>query len=420
MVRQVSIAELAQQLHPRETVFIPGSSAEPIELTTLLERADAVAPEVTFIASFVPGINPRNLAPVNTSRQMRVFFLAPNYAGARRNGRIQFCPWAYSTIQQHLASPQTKIDTVIIQVGLPDRDGRCPLGPAGEFVPSLLHRKLRVLAVVNPNVPDLPGCTRVAMERFDCYANSEAPLAEYSAGNSNVASERIAQHLLTLIPPGATLQIGLGKIPSLLVRGLAARRELSFHSGMLSDSVLDLVAAGALRDHEPLTAAVAVGSSEFYRRLTAVKGLRIEGVEHIHDAGVLARISQLIAINSALEVDILAQVNAESLGGRYVSGPGGLPDFAHAARRCEGGLSIIALNSTDASGRHSRIVGEMSAGTPVTVPQHDVDAVVTEWGVAILRGCDLDDRVHRLIAIAHPEHREALQVHANRGGYGML
>jgi len=351
---------------------------------------------------------------------MQVFFLAPNHADARRDGRIEFCPWAYSTIQQHFANPHTKIDTVIVQVGKPDRDGRCPLGPAGEFVPSLLRRKPRMLAVVNPNVPDLAGCMRIPMENFECYANSDEPLAEYSAGNLNAASERIAQNLLTLIPPGATLQIGLGKMPSQLVRGLAARRELSFHSGMLSDSVLDLAATGALRDDDALTTAVAVGSAKFYRRLASVQGLRIEGIEHTHDVGLLARIPRLFAINTALEVDLLAQVNAESLGGRYVSGPGGLPDFAHAARRCDGGLSIIALNSTDASGRQSRIVAEFSAGTPVTVPQHDVDAVVTEWGVAVLRGRDLDDRVHRLIAVAHPDHRDGLRAHATSRNYSML
>src|ERR1700691_282845 len=126
MVRQVSIAGLAQQLHPRETVFIPGSSGEPIELTRLLERNATVASEVRFITSFVPGINPRNLASINNDRRMQVFFLTANHSDARREGRIEFCPWAYSTIQQHLANPDTKIDIAIVQVGKPGRDGRCP------------------------------------------------------------------------------------------------------------------------------------------------------------------------------------------------------------------------------------------------------------------------------------------------------
>jgi acyl-CoA hydrolase len=414
MVQQVRIAELAQRLHPRETVFIAGSSGEPIELTTLLGRDAAVAPGVNFITSFIPGLNLRNLAPVDADRRMRVFFLAPDHADGRRAGRIEFCPWSYSTIQQHLANPHTQIDSLVVQVGRPGRDGCCPLGAAVEFVPSLLSRKLRVLAVVNPNVPEIAGSLRIPMERFECYADSDAPLAEYAAGGTNETSNRIAEHLLALIPSGATLQIGLGKVPSQLLRGLAGRRELSFHTGMLSDSVLELAAAGALCDDLPLTTAVAIGSTGFYRRLSTVPGLRIVGVETTHNPAVLSRIPRFFAINSALEVDLLGQVNAESLGGRYVSGPGGLPDFAHAARRCEGGLSIVALNSTDASGRQSRIVASLPAGATVTVPQHDADAVVTEWGVALLRGCDLDDRVRRLIAIAHPERREELRVHAAR------
>jgi acyl-CoA hydrolase len=119
---------------------------------------------------------------------------------------------------------------------------------------------------------------------------------------------------------------------------------------------------------------------------------------------------RLFAINSAIEVDLLGQVNAEAIGGRYVSGPGGLPDFAHAARRSEDGLSVIALNSTDASERQSRIISAIEPGTPVTVPQYNVDVVVTEWGIAMLRGCDVEERAHRLIAVAHPEHRPALRI----------
>jgi acyl-CoA hydrolase len=411
MVRQVSVPELARRLSPRETVFIAGSAGEPIEFTSLLERDASMAPAVRFVTSFIPGINARDLTQTSPERRMAVFFLSATHAAARLAGRIEFFPWSYASIQQHLAGPRASIDTVIVQVGVPDAHGQCSLGPAVEFMPGLLRRVSRVLAVVNPNVPDLPGSPRVPIERFECYADSTAPLAEYSAGEANAASNQIAEHLLPLIPSGCTLQIGLGKVPSQLLRGVAGLRNVAFHSGMLSDSVLDVIAAGALRADDPLTTTVALGSAAFYQRLCTLPGLKLTGVEETHDAAVLARIPRLFAINSAVEVDLKGQVNAEALGGRYISGPGGLPDFAHAARRCPDGLSIIVLNSTDASGRQSRIVPALPVGAPVTVPQHDVDAVVTEWGVANLRGCDLDERARRLSAIAHPAHRAGLAVH---------
>jgi acyl-CoA hydrolase len=414
VVDQVSLQVLAARLGERQTVFIPGSSGEPVELTQLLARDSSLAPRVRFVTTFVPGINALNLAAAGGERRMQVFFHAPEYAEARRQGNVEYCPFSYSTIFRYLADPATRIDCMVLQVSEPDADGCCSLGPAVEFVAALLQRKCPILAVVNSGVPHIPGSLRLPMDAFECYAKSNVPPAEYDPGPPNAISDVIAGHVGGLIPAGATLQVGLGKVPSQLLQALGQRRDVSFHSGMLSDAVLAFAEGGVLRGGETFVTTVAVGSSSFYRCLARLPGLRIAGVDYTHDPGVLARIPRLFAVNGAIEVDILGQVNAEMVAGRYVSGPGGLPDFAHAARRCNGGLSVIALNSTDASGRRSKIVGAIEAGTPVTVPRHDVDAVVTEWGVALLRGCDLDERARRLIAVAHPDHRQSLQELAPR------
>jgi acyl-CoA hydrolase len=409
VVEQVSVAVLAARLGERQCIFIPGSSGEPLELTQLLAGDSSLAPRVRFVTTFVPGINSTNLAPVGSARRMQVFFHAPEYADARRQGTIEFCPFSYSTIFRYLADPATRIDCMVVQVSRPNADGCCSLGPAVEFVPALLQRKCPMFAIVNSCVPHIPGSLCLPLDAFECYANSDMPLAQYDAGPPNAISDAIAAHLRELIPSGATLQVGLGKVPSQLLQALGQRRDVSFHSGMLSDSVLAFAEDGVERAGDAFVTTVVVGSASFYRRLSRLPGLRIAGVDYTHDPAVLARIPRLFAVNSAIEVDVLGQVNAEMVGRRYVSGPGGLPDFAHAARRCNGGLSVIALNSTDTSGRRSKIVGAIEAGTPVTVPQHDVDAVVTEWGAALLRGCDLDERARRLIAVAHPDHRQSLQ-----------
>jgi acyl-CoA hydrolase len=410
MVREVSLADLANALSPGETVFIAGSAGEPQAFTQWLVDHPQSAPGVRFITSFVPGINRRNLAATGTKRSMQVFFMSPALAQSRAEGRVQFSPMSYSGIRQWLIDPKQTLDTAIVQLSPPDAQNRCSLGAAVEFMPDILRRARRLFAVINPQVPVLPGSPALSLDRFEAVAQGPAPLAQYDAGASNPLTERIVAHLAALIPDGATLQLGLGKVPAHLLPALHRHRELAIHSGMLSDAALDLPASGCLRaESAPLLAGVAVGSQAFYQRLPQLAGLRLESVAYTHDAERLRALPRLHAINSALEVDLLGQANAEMLDGVHVSGPGGSPDFSRAARLQADGLSIIALPSTDPDGRLSRIVARFEAGTPVTVPQHDVDVVVTEYGTALLRGVDLDERRHRLIGIAHPDHREALQ-----------
>jgi acyl-CoA hydrolase len=183
------------------------------------------------------------------------------------------------------------------------------------------------------------------------------------------------------------------------------------HTGLVSDATLRLAAAGVLRNEHPMLTAVAVGSAGFYSSLRDLVGLEFAEVGRTHAPLVLGALTKFHAVNSALEVDLLGQVNAETLAGRYVSGPGGLPDFAHAAHRDPEGLSIIALQATD-GGTTSRIVAHLPPGAPVSVPQYAVDVVVTEYGAAMLRGQPLDERARRLCAIAHPDHRAALSASA--------
>lgn len=414
MAREVSVAQLAAELRDGETVFIGGCAGEPRELTQLLFGRPQVAPAVRFVASFIPGINGRNLADMGSNRHMQVFFMQPGFRAARAEGRIRFSPISYFGVQQHLAHPDTRIDAAIVQLSEPDARGICSLGPSVEFMPALIERGVRLLGIVNPRVPRIAGAMELALDRCSAYARSTAPLPEYDAGASNPVTDRIVAQLAVLIPNGAAIQVGIGKVPAQLLPALHAHRELVFHSGMLSDAILPLHEAGCLDRRHPLTAAVLVGTERLYASLDKVPDLRVTGVGYTHNPEVLAKLPPLYAINSALEVDLLGQVNAEMLSGRYLSGPGGLPDFAAAAHRHSQGLSIIALPSTDPKGKISRIVAQFAPGTPVTVPQHDVDAVVTEHGVARLRGVDLDERIRRMIAVAHPDHRAALEAEARR------
>ena len=406
------MAALAASFKDGEVVYLAGSSGESRELSALLADPAAQVADAHFLTSFVPGINATCLARPEHASHMSVFFMQRNFHAALAAGRIAFRPVSYFGIHRYLNDTKTQLDTAVVQLAPPDARGMCSLGPAVEFMPTVLSRAARVVGIINPNVPRLAHSPAISLDRLHAIARSNAALPTYEVGPPADAAARVVAHLAPMIPHGATLQIGLGKIPAQLLESLTEHRDLALHTGMLSDATLRLAQAGALRRHKPLVTAVAVGSTELYGRLEQLAGLELAEVGYTHSPPTLAGLPRFHAVNSALEVDLLGQANAESLGGRYVSGPGGLPDFAHAAHADAEGLSIIALNATDGAGRTSRIVARLAPGVPVTVPQHDVDVVVTEYGAALLRGQPLDERARRLCAIAHPDHRPALEAAA--------
>lgn len=402
-MKPVSLQELVGMLTPGERVFVSGSAGEPTALTEAIATTEGL-PACHYYCSFIPGVNKFNLAG---SGEMTVNFMQPGFAkpGA---GKVNFAPMTYSQIGLQLSQPGA-IDTVLVQVAPPDAQGRCSVGPQGEFLPGILANKPRILALINPNVPSLAKSASIALEDISAYAEVDTPLACYDAGSDNAVSQAIADSIASLLPDGAALQCGLGKVPNQLMKALANHRNLRIHSGMVSDGLLGLLESGSVDMSQPIISTVALGSESLYPELTNIEQLEICGVERSHNAAILAATPKLFAVNSALEVDLTGQVNAEMLGGRSLSGPGGLPDFAAAARAQADGLSIIALPAADPKGEISRLVAKLPAGTPVSVPQYNVDVLITEFGIAHLRGADLKTRAKRIIDIAHPNHRASLE-----------
>lgn len=402
----VSAQQLLASLSPSDHVFIAGSAGEPAPVVQALIDDPQLAAGAHFLCSFVPGVNKANLCEDST-RRMSVFFMQPRYRDALHQDQLHFYPSPYSAIHHQLSQPNA-IDAVVVQVSAPNVAGVCSLGPHTEFLPALLTSGAKLLGVINHQTPFVDGSVQLPLNRFDAIVEGDFPLPEYDPGGDSDIPQRIAQHIANLIPDGATLQCGLGKVPSFLMRGLRNHRNLRIHSGMISDSLLTLLEHNALDPAQPITSIAALGSRSFYRQLNSLPNLNLCGVDKCHSASVLAAIPALYAVNSALEVDLSGQANAEMLNGRYVSGPGGLPDFAAGAAQQGNGLSIVALPSTDPKGAISRIVARFTLGTPATIPQYNVDAVVTEYGIAMLRGVDQRTRARRLLDIAHPHHRDAI------------
>lgn len=386
-------------LSPGARVFIPGSAAECGALTDLL--LSEAAPPLEITASLVPGINPAPAWPPRPGTTLvSPFPFGP--AGTQAAGRLRHVPLSYVQFDRALAAQS--FDFCVVQVAPPDAQGRASLGPAVEFTPTVLRGGARIIAVVNPGVPAMPYAPSIRLADAAVVIESDAPLRTYDAGAPTAEATAIAGNIAAFIGDGATVQIGLGKVPDALLRALTDRRGLRLHSGMLSDGMQALVAAGALDPAHRPTSCVHVGTAAHYDWLRGRAGIVVAPVSQTHAALTLAAQPRLVAVNGALSVDLFGQANLEAIGSRAISAVGGAPDFAAAAARGDG-ISIVGLPATGPKGS-SRIAARLD-GT-VALPRHDIDVIVTEHGAADLRGLCVMARAERLIAIAAPEHRAAL------------
>lgn len=330
-------------------------------------------------------------------------------------GRADYLPLRYSrTPQTFLPDGPLPADAALIQVSPPDARGFVSLGPSVGTALAVARAAPLVIAAVNHQCPRTHGEGTLHISEIDIAVETDEPLMELPATRTGDTERAIARHVANLVPDGATIQIGIGGVPNAILEALGNHRDLGIHSGMLSDGMVPLIEAGVITgarkrlDPYRHLAGEALGTRTLFDfihgnpTVMMVNALRSHGLEYLqHQDG-------FVSINSALEVDLTGQVNAEWIDGRQVSGLGGSFDFTEAAMYARGGISIVALPATAARGKLSRIVRALPAGAAVTTPRHCVDYVVTEYGVAGLRAKTLRQRAEVLTAIAHPDFRGAL------------
>lgn len=302
------------------------------------------------------------------------------------------------------------IDVALVQVSAPDRGGRFSLGTNGGATAELVRKAPLVIAEVNPAMPYTRGAVECDRREFDALVEVEPhPLVELANAPRSDTTDRIGRHVASLVTDGAVIEYGIGAIPDASLAALGDRRDLGLHSGMLGDAVIDLVESGAMTgaaksvDRGLLVTSAIVGTQRVVDWVAGRDDVVLVASNYSHAVPALARQHRFTAINSAVEVAFDGSVNAEMAGGRLLSGPGGQPDFAAGAFLAPDGVSIVALPATARRGSLSRIVAAIDGAHPVTVPHYLVDHVVTELGVASLRGVDRAEREVRLRAIASPE-----------------
>ncbi len=392
------------RLRAQQSLFISGASGEPRPLVEALAGRASELPDLEICSSFLPGVN--SLTLVGNDNRLTETALFPRPNGSDNPDRIRVLPLTYYAANHYLA--KRKFDWVIVQLSAPDRQGRCSLGTAVEFLPAVLNGAQNVVGVINRQMPYLPGSPTLSLADLDLRLEVDWPLVTQDPAEADETSLRIANNLLRLIDNDATLQLGLGRVPASLLSLLGEARGLKIHSGLLSAGFQSLYNAGALATGFGHCACTALGGAEFYRWLADCDDVSITGVGNTHDPAKLATRDRFIAINSALQVDLLGQANLESANGMAVSAVGGAPDFARASRNARQGESIIALPATAARGSVSRIVAGLQPGQPVSLGRHDIDHVVTEYGIADLRDQSPPERARALIDVAAPEFRAQL------------
>ncbi|WP_250280842.1 acetyl-CoA hydrolase/transferase C-terminal domain-containing protein [Frankia sp. CiP1_Cm_nod2] len=400
--------DLTRYLAPGAGVWWGQASAEPQPLVhALLDQIGRLGPRRAFC-----GLS----WDERLTRELPEALRLVSYGGLgelrvlSRAGRLDVLPCHYSALPRMFAEGHLPRDVGFVQVSPPDADGTCSLGIGVDYAADAVAHTPVLIAEINQRMPATVGTPRIPLRRFAAVVETDRPLRQAPERPPDSTDQAIARNVAQLVEDGNTLQMGVGPLPSAVLDGLVGHRDLGFHSGMISDGILRLVDKGVLTgarkeiDRGVIVTGAALGSTELYERLA---GLPVEfrPASYTHAPATLAQLRSLVSVNSAIEVDLTGQVGAEVRRGVLIGAVGGQVDFSRAAA-LTGTRSIIALRAR--SGDRSTIRPALQAGV-VTTSRSDVDVVVTEYGAAHLRGCGLAERARRLIAIAAPEHQEALE-----------
>lgn len=408
------------RLRPGQRVFVGTGCAEPLALVSAMtDRAGQLA-DVEIIQLITKGDAPyadKRLADCFT---INSFFISSNVRDMIQEGLGDYTPILMSDVPRLLHSGRLPLDVALIQVTPPDSRGKVSLGISVDIVRSAAENASLVIAQVNPHMPWTHGDSLLDIYDLDLLVPVEAPLIERLSHPPHEVSKKIGREVAALIPDGATVEFGLGRVPGVgripqaVMDFLHDKKDLGIHTEMISDSLMGLLESGAVTgarktiDRGRITTSFCMGTKKLYDYVDDNPLFCFRPTEYVNDSNVIGKQKRMVSINMALEIDLTGQVCSDSVAGRFYSGIGGQVDFNRGAARSDGGRAVITMPSTNKDGSRSRIVTTLEPGSGVVISRGTVHYVVTEYGTAFLHGKSIQERVMALISIAHPDFREQL------------
>jgi acetyl-CoA hydrolase len=398
-------------------VFMTGNCSVPkVLLKALVRRAPHIQNvEIDQLLTFCPD----DYVSPDMEGHLRInsMFISENVRHAVNDGRADFTPVFLSEFPNLYRKGILSLDVALLHVSPPDAHGFVSLGVESGMVKTPASQAHLVIAEVNDHMPRVLGDTLLHISQIDYLVPVSYELTEISMGEPSELSLKIASYIAPLIEDGATVQAGIGEIPNAVLQDLRDKKDLGIHSELISDGVADLAEVGVITNarktiHQgKIISAFLIGTRRLYDFVDDNPFVELHPIEYVNDPFVVSRNDNMVAINSAIELDLTGQVCADSIGTRFYSGVGGQLDFIYGASRSKGGRAIIALPSTTRRSDGtlvSRIVPMLTAGAGVTTTRNHVHTVVTEFGAAHLYGRNIRQRARALIDIAHPDFREEL------------
>lgn len=414
MLSYKSADQALEFIRNNERVFIHGGAATPRKLVEALSGRHKELKNVELVHLHTEGEALYARPEYQESFNVSSFFIAANIRPYVNHANVQYLPIFLSEIPGLFRSGRMPIDTALIQVSEPDQHGFCSLGVSVDIAKAATDVAKKIIALVNPNMPRSHGDGQIHVSRFSAVVHTEDNLYESIARPVTKTEEAVGRNVASLIEDGATLQLGIGSIPDAVLRHLVNHKHLGVHTEMFSDGILPLVENGVIdgsrKSKHPgkIVSSFAMGTRRLYDFIHDNPMVAMLDIGYVNDTMIISKNDKVVAINSAIEVDLSGQVCADSIGNRMYSGVGGQMDFIRGASLSSGGKPVIALTSVTHNGI-SKIVSALNPGSGVVTTRAHMHYVVTEYGIADLYGKNMAQRAKSLVAIAHPEHREELE-----------
>lgn len=420
IAKYVTALEAVKTIKPGSKVFVGTACATPRSLVHALEGLANPPADVELFHFLTTGMLPTiNGVPHSKFRQ-RCFFVGSDMTELVNTGRAEYVPLSLTQIPPLIHNGRMRTDVALIQVSPPDRQGYVSLGVSVDITMTVVRRASRVIAEVNPAMPRTPGDSFIHESMIDLFVAVDTPVIEYQHAPSDEIASTIARYVAEIIEDGATLQVGLGRIPNEALKFLKKRIDLGIHSDVITDSIIELIELGVITGRkktqhpEKIVASFCLGSRRLYDLIDGNPMFQFRPIEFVANVESIARNKRMVSLTQAFAIDLTGQICTDQFQGRFYSGIACQPEFMRGAALSAGGKPIVCLFSTTDDGKESRIRSILQAGEGVTIPRSDVHYVVTEYGIAYLYGKSISERAIAMIEVAHPDFREQLLAEAKQ------